>query len=165
MVSLFHFYPSPSLSPLSSSLFHSFSFLLSQCNVIQDWCWQPQLWHCNLCSAVVARQPVWDRDWWCTSLSVCFQKKKWRGRVSGLASQLSAKIQMIPLNFSFFRMGSFTSAVQQKTLCMWCIREAKFYTKNTRPNPQDGGRCSLWCCPPSNVCDGKCCVQILCHHA
>lgn len=32
----FQFYPSPSFSPLSSSLFHSLSFLLSQCNVIQD---------------------------------------------------------------------------------------------------------------------------------
>lgn len=93
------------------------------------------------------------------------KRKKRRGRVSGLASRLSAKIQMIPLNFSIFRMGSFTSAVQQKRLCMWCIRGAKTCTKNTRPNPQDGGRCSLWCCPPSNVCDGKCCVQILCHHA
>lgn len=30
------FYPSPSFSPLSPSLFRSLSFLLSQCNVIQD---------------------------------------------------------------------------------------------------------------------------------
>lgn len=44
------FYPSPSFSPLSPSLFRSLSFLLSQCNVIQDWCWQPRLWRCNLCS-------------------------------------------------------------------------------------------------------------------
>lgn len=69
----------PSRSPPSSSLFHSFSFLLSQSNVIQDWCWKPQLWHCNLCSALVARQHVWDRNWWCTSLTVCLLKGKRMG--------------------------------------------------------------------------------------
>lgn len=122
----FHFYPSPSLSPLSSSLFHSLSFLLSQCNVIQDRCWQPQLWHCNLCSALVARQPVWDRARWCTSLAVCLQKKKEKrkkreGRVAELAIRPSAKIQMIPPNISVFRMGCFTSAVQQSILGAWGV--------------------------------------------
>lgn len=56
MVSFF-FYPSPSFSPLSSSLFHSLSFLQSQCNVIQDRCRQPRLWHCNLCSGCQAACP------------------------------------------------------------------------------------------------------------
>lgn len=80
-----HFCPSSSISPLSSSLFHSLSFLLSQCNVIQDRCWQPQLWHCNLRSALVARQPVGDRARWCTSFFL--QKKereiKWSGKPTG----------------------------------------------------------------------------------
>lgn len=119
----FHFYPSPTISPLSSSLFHSLSFLLSQCNVIQDRCWQPQLWHCNLCSALVARQPVWDRVQWCTSLSVCLQKKReregeWQSWPSGHQPKFKWSLQ----NFSVFRMGCFTSAVQQSTFWAWGLQ-------------------------------------------
>ena len=169
----FHFYPSPTISPLSSSLFHSLSFLLSQCNVIQDRCWQPQLWHCNLCSALVARQPVWDRVRWCTSLSVCLQKKRERkrererGRVAELAIRPSAKIQMIPPKCLCFQNGPLhICSAAEHIVSLGASGEYGFVTKTQLLAHRTARHIStvmlptFWC-----VCDGNCCVQILCHHA
>lgn len=127
----FHFCPSSSVSPLSSSLFHSLSFLLSQCNVIQDRCWQPQLWHCNLRSALVARQPVWDRARWCTSF---FLQKKGKGEKNGVAnqpaiSQNSNDYSKLPV----FRMGlpHICSAVEH-IVSPGAFRGAWNYSRNTK---------------------------------
>lgn len=74
--------------------------------------------------------------------------------MAGLAIRPSAKIQMIPPNFSIFRMGCLTSAVQQSILwATWEVRicnRTQMLTYRTVLQTSTVTLPTFWC-----ACDGK----------
>ena len=95
------------------------------------------------------------------------ERERERGRVAELAIRPSAKIQMIPPKCLCFQNGPLhICSAAEHIVSLGASGEYGFVTKTQLLAHRTARHIStvmlptFWC-----VCDGNCCVQILCHHA